>query len=112
MPLYEYGSYSNKVHSCPEGYERITSTSVCNLTCSDLELNTQGVFKSGRPCYKAGNKKCRQNGGYGSSAVLICKKKGIFLILKSRDDPNELTVSYSITTFVVAFFYLQHLAGR
>ena len=82
MPLYEYGSYSNKVHSCPEGYERITSTSVCNLACSDLELNTQGVFKSGRPCYKAGNKKCRQNGGYGKSAVLICKKKGIFLILK------------------------------
>ena len=90
MPLYEYGSYSNKVHSCPEEYERITSTSGCNLACSDLELYTQGVFKSGRPCYKAGNKKCRQNGGYGSSAVLICKKKGIFLILKSRDDPNEL----------------------
>ena len=111
MPLYEYGSYSNKVHSCPEGYERITSTSVCNLACSDLELNTQGVFKSGRPCYKAGNKKCRQNGGYGSSAVLICKKKGIFLILK-----RGMIIINSILLlhlfFVITFFYLQDLADR
>ena len=48
----------------------------CATACNELGATPTKNLKNGKPCYRAGNGKCRQNGGHRSGASLICKNKG------------------------------------
>ena len=47
----------------------------CRIACDVLDMPI-GRLKERRPCYRAGNGKCKQDGRHGSSARMICKNKG------------------------------------
>ena len=48
----------------------------CASACNELGATLTNNLQNGKPCYRAGNGKCRQNGGHGLGASLICKSKG------------------------------------
>ena len=48
----------------------------CATACHELGATPTNNLRNGKPCYRAGNGKCRQNGGHRSGASLICKNKG------------------------------------
>ena len=60
--------------SCSSG-SIIISKSECEIACAQLQLK-MGVVRDGKPCYKAGNGKCRQDGRAGKEASLICTSEG------------------------------------
>ena len=51
----------------------------CTRACNELGGTLTNNLKNGKPCYRAGNGKCRQNNGHGLGASLICKNKGKWL---------------------------------
>ena len=57
--------------SCSLG-STIMDTAECRDACTELDINPVANLKKGRPCYKAGNGKCRQDGRHGSGAHLVC----------------------------------------
>ena len=61
----------------------IDSKDECRIACGVLEMPI-GRLKERRPCYRAGNGKCKQDGRHGSSATMICKNKGNFRFSKLR----------------------------
>ena len=61
--------------TCSNG-SMIMDKTECVTACSELGATPTNNMKNGRPCYRARNGKCRQNGGHGSGASLICKSKG------------------------------------
>ena len=52
----------------------------CANACHELGFTPTNNLKNGKPCYRAGNGKCRQNGVHGSGASLICKNTGNQLV--------------------------------
>ena len=58
--------------SCPSGSE-ITETKECEAACSELGIGPLARLRNEKPCYKAGNGKCRQDANQGARASLICK---------------------------------------
>ena len=61
-------------NSCKQG-STILDTSECEIACDKLNLK-RGNLRDGKPCYMAGNGKCRQNARLGHKASLICKIAG------------------------------------
>ena len=61
-------------NSCKQG-STILDTSECEIACDQLNLK-RGNLRDGKPCYMAGNGKCRQNTRLGQKASLICKIAG------------------------------------
>ena len=59
---------------CQQGSE-ILDKSECKNACNQLNVKT-GTLRNGKPCYVAGNGKCRQGAGFGLKASLICKNSG------------------------------------
>lgn len=59
---------------CQQG-SAILDTSECKIACDQLNVKT-GTLRNGKPCYVAGNGKCRQDAGLGPKASLICKNSG------------------------------------
>ena len=57
--------------SCSKGSEIMTKTG-CRTACAALDINSIGKLKNDKPCYKAANGKCRQDGNHGSQASLVC----------------------------------------
>ena len=49
---------------------------ICRNACNFLELPLGGPFKDSKPCYKAKNGKCRQDGRHGSKVFIVCKNSG------------------------------------
>ena len=74
MPSPVRGNYIVEVkgaNSCAQG-SIILDTSECEIACDQLTLN-RGTLRDGKPCYIAGNGKCRQDARLGRKASLICK---------------------------------------
>ena len=61
--------------ACSAG-SMITDKTECEAACDAVGAQSPRNLKDGKPCYKAGNGKCRQNGAYGGGASLICKNRG------------------------------------
>ena len=59
---------------CQQG-STILDKSECKIACDQLNVKT-GTLRTGKPCYVAGNGKCRQGAGLGPKASLICKNSG------------------------------------
>ena len=57
-------------NSCKQG-STILDTSECEIACDQLSLRI-GTLRDGKPCYIAGNGKCRQDARLGRKASLIC----------------------------------------
>ena len=57
--------------SCLSG-EMIHEKMECTFACLKLGLPL-AKMTDGKPCYQAGNGKCRQDGRNGSGASLVCK---------------------------------------
>ena len=57
--------------SCING-SKILGATECNDACSELEIGPIASLSDGKPCYQAGNGKCRQDGRQGKSASLVC----------------------------------------
>ena len=82
----------------------IDSRNECRIACGVLDMPIVRL-KERRPCYRAGNGKCKQDGRHGSSATMICKNKGnswfsklpITLIPSLRNSPKHK---------ICMFFYL------
>ena len=53
----------------------ITTMQDCRDACNELNKEI-GVTKRNKPCYIAGNGKCRQDGRHGARARLVCMNKG------------------------------------
>ena len=47
----------------------------CKTVCEELGIKIEKL-KDNRPCFIAGNNKCRQGTRAGSKASMICRKKG------------------------------------
>ena len=73
----------------------IDSKDECRIACDVLEMPI-GRLKERRPCYRAGNGKCKQDGRHGSSATMICKNKGNFRFSKLYRCFLLYTQSYSV----------------
>ena len=62
----------------------ITNKQECKDACTQLMMQT-GTLKNNKPCYRAGNGKCRQDGRYkvgtGTKTSPICKNAGILDIV-------------------------------
>ena len=78
-------------NSCTQG-SSILDTSECEIACDHLNLK-RGALKDGKPCYMAGNGKCRQNARPGRKASLICKNSGYKKLLFIREHliPSKLS---------------------
>ena len=61
--------------TCSNG-SMIMDKTECATACNELGATPTKNLKNGKPCYMAGNGKCRQNGVHGSGASLICKNAG------------------------------------
>ena len=61
---------------------KITSIQKCRAACNELNKGI-GVLRKNKPCYIAGNGKCRKDGRQGSKARLVCMIKGIMVMLIS-----------------------------
>ena len=69
--------------ACQGGYKIMTSQ-YCRTACNELERKIGNIknMKDGNECYIAGNGKCRQNGRRGKDTLLLCMKKGNWIILQ------------------------------
>ena len=56
------------------GYD-IKTKEECSTACLQLQIDIEKL-KENKPCYLAGNGKCRQTGRFGSKAYMICGKEG------------------------------------
>ena len=61
---------------------KITNIQSCRAACNELN-KAIGVLRKNKPCYIAGNGKCRKDGRQGSRARLVCMIKGIMVMLIS-----------------------------
>ena len=61
--------------TCSNG-SMIMDKTECATACHELGTTPTNNLRNGKPCYRAGNGKCRQNGAHGSGASLICKNTG------------------------------------
>ena len=83
----------------------ITNKQECKDACTQLMMQT-GTLKNNKPCYRAGNGKCRQDGRYkvgtGTKTSPICKNTGILDIVHSihRNLDNKLNVFISNKIFI------------
>ena len=57
--------------SCSRG-SKIMAKMECQAACAALDINSIGKLKNDKPCYKAANGKCRQDGRHGLQASLVC----------------------------------------
>ena len=55
---------------------KVLDTKECQEACAKLGIQLSNSFKNGRPCFKAGNGKCRQSASIGAKASLVCKAIG------------------------------------
>ena len=55
---------------------KVLDTNECKEACAKLGIQLSNSFKNGRPCFKAGNGKCRQSASIGAKASLVCKAIG------------------------------------
>ena len=55
---------------------KVLDTNECKEACAKLGIQLSNSFKNGRPCFKAGNGKCRQSASIGAKASLVCKTIG------------------------------------
>ena len=62
--------------SCAKGSEIMTKTG-CRTACAALDITSIGKLKNDKPCYKAANGKCRQDGNHGSQAGLVCTSENL-----------------------------------
>ena len=78
----------------------------CKDACTQLMMQT-GTLRNNKPCYRAGNGKCRQDGRYkvgkGAKTSPICKNTGILDILHSMHNlDNKLNSFISNKNFMFA----------
>ena len=68
------------MRQCPDtGGSEVLDKIECKEACNTLGIPISGYkFKDGKPCYKAPNGKCKQNGGFNQRSSVICKKEGNF----------------------------------
>ena len=90
--------------SCSSG-SIIISTSECEIACAQLQLK-MGVVRDGKPCYKAGNGKCRQDGRAGKEASLICTSEGnkVCYHLTVISQIKYFNVFVNVLTYTIKFF--------
>ena len=55
---------------------KVLDTNECKEACAKLGIQLSNSFKNGRPCFKAGNGKCKQSASIGAKASLVCKTIG------------------------------------
>ena len=55
---------------------KVLDTKECKEACAKLGIQLSNSFKNGRPCFKAGNGKCKQTASIGAKASLVCKAIG------------------------------------
>ena len=55
---------------------KVLDTKKCKEACAKLGIQLSKSFKNGRPCFKAGNGKCKQSARIGAKASLVCKAIG------------------------------------
>ena len=55
---------------------KVLDTKECKEACAKLGIQLSNSFKNGRPCFKAGNGKCKQSASIGAKASLVCKAIG------------------------------------
>ena len=88
----------------------ITNKQECKDGCTQLMIQT-GTLRNNKPCYRAGNGKCRQDGRYkvgtGTKTSPICKNTGmldivhqIYIRLGNLDNKLNLFISNKIFMFV------------
>ena len=61
--------------ACSDG-SMITDKTECESACNAVGVIAPKNLKDGKPCYRSGQGKCRQNNAFGGSASLICKNRG------------------------------------
>ena len=61
--------------ACSDG-SMITDKTECESACNAVGVTAPKSLKDGKPCYRNGQGKCRQNNAFGGSASLICKNRG------------------------------------
>ena len=49
------------------------TTQECRMACQTLNKEVGNDLRDGKPCYVAGNQKCRQDARFGSKASMVCK---------------------------------------
>ena len=60
---------------CSDG-SMIRDTTECEAACDAVGATAPKSLKDGKPCYRNGQGKCRQNNAFGGGASLICKNIG------------------------------------
>ena len=81
----DYFSETKGESSCEPGF-KIFSSEGCELACRLREKfgGSNESFMEWKPCYIAGNGKCKQDGHHGSKASLVC----------CREDHNGMRPRY------------------
>ena len=65
-----------------QGMINIKDSEECKAACEALKIPIDKLV-NGRICFRAGNKKCRQQNTAGAQTSRICKKAGKLLIHKT-----------------------------
>ena len=60
---------------CSDG-SMITDKTECESACKSVGATAHNKLQNGKPCYRNGQGKCRQNNLFGGGASLICKNGG------------------------------------
>ena len=75
----------------------IMDTAGCRNACNFLEIPLGGTFKDSKPCYKANNGKCRQDGRHGFKVFIVCENSGTAI--------KMLTICLVIMSAILSFVF-------
>jgi len=87
----------------------ITNKQECKDACTQLLMQT-GTLKNNKPCYRAGNGKCRQDGRYkvgtGTKTSPICKNTGKYVSVLVRMVKREAKSYNKFNVFISNLIFI------